>query len=429
MTRHTHKPISPATALDNALNALANDNPEQALRCSIPAMDDPDTQAPAVDITARALHALGETALASEGFSLAIPLLAERGLVPHAIAAAISLRGLTGNDAMEKKLASQFGSQAKPGGAVRPPALSQHDVKAIGKDTPKDTLITLAKSGFESLPTAGTVPNAKFPLWSALPTDAFARFVKTLKVRIIAENSVFVREGEVGDSAFLLARGEVSVHRGSEEIAVLGVGAIVGEMALVTDAPRTATLTTAHAVLLLEAPRKGLNDAARDVPAVGEQVVAFFHRRLVDNVVRTSPLLRELPETEREGLAQLFETRSFEGSQVLIAEGDETPGLYLIAVGSLAVTRREGKDALRLATLGPGSCVGEIGLVLRRPATASVVAESPGIALCLPGKRFMEVVKGRPTLLAKLYELAVAREDETRNVLGVAAEEIDDFIL
>jgi hypothetical protein len=41
----------------------------------------------------------------------------------------------------------------------------------------------------------------------------------------------------------------------------------------------------------------------------------------------------------------------------------------------------------------------------------------------------MEVVKGRPTLLAKLYELAVQREDETRSVLAVAAEEIEEVLL
>jgi cAMP-dependent protein kinase regulator len=415
--------------LDHALNALAHDDALKALCCSIPAMDDPDTQAAAVELTARALHTLGESSLASRGFSLAIPLLAERGLVPHAIAAAITLREINGNDAAEKMLAAQFGAQAKASGAVRPPALSQHVVKELPSDMGKSALISQAKKSFDALPVAGTVPNAKFALWSALPTDAFVRFVKTLQVRLLAQGAVLVREGDVGESAFLLARGELSVMRGSEELAVLGVGAIVGEMALVTEAPRTATLVAAHAVLVLEAPRNALNDAAREVPAVGEQIVAFFHRRLVDNVVRTSALLRELPAAERDGLAQLFETRSFESNQVLIAEGDETPGLYLIAVGTLAVSRRDGKDSLRLATLGPGSCVGEIGLVLRRPATASVIAESAGIALCLPGKRFMEVVKGRPTLLAKLYELAVSREDETRSVLGVAAEEVEDFLL
>ena len=145
MTRTSLKPISPATALDNALEALATDNPEQALRWSTPAMDDPDTQAAGVDLTARALHALGETALASRGFSLAIPLLAERGLVPHAIAAAISLRSISGSDAAEKKLATQFGAQAKAAGAVRPPALSAHDVKALPTDTSKAALIAKAK--------------------------------------------------------------------------------------------------------------------------------------------------------------------------------------------------------------------------------------------------------------------------------------------
>ena len=130
-------------------------------------------------------------------------------------------------------------------------------------------------------------------------------------MRVLPELDALVREGEPGESAFILARGEVRVSRvvgeESEELAALGPGSIVGEMALVTDAPRAASVLAAHAVLVLEAPRAALDQAAAEVPALGAQIVAFFHKRLVDNTVRTSPLLSGLPANERDGFAQLFD--------------------------------------------------------------------------------------------------------------------------
>jgi cAMP-dependent protein kinase regulator len=434
MTRTQIKPLAPASALDLALAALAKGDPDGALRRAIPALSDPDTEAPAADLCARALLAIGEEALAKKGFQRAVRLLIERALVPHAIASALALRAMGDGDASLRAIAQAFGANSPEGSARRPPSLTHHKLEPLDKKLTRAELVERAKKAIDAL-REGKEPVAhpRYPLWSALPEDAFVRFSEALTARVLAEGATLMREGEPGESAFILARGEVRVVHGSgdetEELAALGPGSIVGEMALVTDAPRAATVFAAHAVLVLEAPRSALERAAEDVPQLGSQVVAFFHKRLVDNTVRTSPLLSGLPAHEREGFAQLFETRAFEAGTTLITEGDETPGLFLIAAGRLAVTRSEGADSLRLATLGPGMCVGEIGMVLRRPATASVVAESSGVALCLRKERFMEIVRARPTLFAQLYELAVLREDETRSVLAVPAEEIEEVIV
>ncbi|MBZ0121013.1 MAG: cyclic nucleotide-binding domain-containing protein, partial [Sandaracinaceae bacterium] len=76
-----------------------------------------------------------------------------------------------------------------------------------------------------------------------------------------------------------------------------------------------------------------------------------------------------------------------------------------------------------LARLGPGDVVGEIGLVLRRPITADVVATHATVALELTRERFQEAIQDHPTLLGELYALATKREEETRTV--VAQEPID----
>jgi cAMP-dependent protein kinase regulator len=434
MARTSLKPLTPATALDHALEGLAQDDPGSTLRHALPALEDPDTRAAAADLCGRALLMAGERELATGFFRKAVGLLIERALVPHAVAAAIALRELGEGEEPAHRIARAFGAGAPEGGPARPPSLSHSRLAPLDASISRKELFAAARKALATL-ADGQGPGAhpRYALWSALPEDAFVRFVRALSVRTVAEGGALIREGEPGESAFVLARGEVRVLRGTgddtEELAALGAGSIVGEMALVTDAPRAASVYAVHALLVLEAPRAALDEAAAEVPALGEQVVAFFHKRLVDNMLRTSPVLSELPHAERDGLAALFETRAFDAGTQLITEGEETPGLFLIAAGRFAVTRGQGAEALRLASLGPGMCVGEIGLALRRPATASVVAESHGVALCLPAAGFRDVVRDRPTLFSRLYDLAVQREDETRSVLAAPSEEIDEVLI
>ena len=76
-----------------------------------------------------------------------------------------------------------------------------------------------------------------------------------------------------------------------------------------------------------------------------------------------------------------------------------------------------------------GDVVGEIGLVLRRPATATVTASHPTLALHLSREQFHEAIREHPTLLSELYELATKREEETRSVVAQQALDVEDIVL
>ena len=69
------------------------------------------------------------------------------------------------------------------------------------------------------------------------------------------------------------------------------------------------------------------------------------------------------------------------------------------------------------------------GSRVRAKAPTSVVAECPAVTLHLPAEEFLSVIKEHPELLAQLYELAVQREDETRNLLAQPAQDASDWVL
>ena len=129
-------------------------------------------------------------------------------------------------------------------------------------------------------------------------------------------------------------------------------------------------------------------------------------------------------------LVARFETLTFDRGDVLVAEGQDSNGLFLVASGDVAVEREDADgERLRLATLGPGDVVGEISLVLRRPANATVTALEPTVAMRLSREEFQRAIKEHPTLLPELYELASKRDEETRTVVAQQAIDAGDVVL
>src|SRR6185295_9082978 len=115
--------------------------------------------------------------------------------------------------------------------------------------------------------------------------------------------------------------------------------------------------------------------------------------RMVANLLRHSAILRAIAPAQRESVIALFETRTFAAGEHLVNTGEEGKGLYLVASGEVRVTSKDADgETLLIAQLGPGDVVGEISLVLRRPATADVIAGTATIALELSRERFHEAI-------------------------------------
>jgi sulfate permease, SulP family len=90
--------------------------------------------------------------------------------------------------------------------------------------------------------------------------------------------------------------------------------------------------------------------------------------------------------------------------QVLIRQGEPTRGLYFIEEGRVTI-RLEGKEgeSLRLRRRGPGSVVGEVGLYLGTPATASVVVDGTCTAYRLSAEALARMEAKDPELASAFH--------------------------
>ena len=213
-------------------------------------------------------------------------------------------------------------------------------------------------------------------------------------------------------------------------LARLSSGALFGEMALLSRAPRAASVVASRPSILLMATREALETVAQKRPEVGIELAAHCRRRMVANLARTSPVLVAVPAQERAMLVERFETRIFEKGDKLVSEGEDSQGLHLVASGEVAVVAHEAGEPVVLAELRAGDTVGEVALVLRRRANANVIAVHPTVTLFLPRDEFLSLVQDHPAILHGLYMTAVRRDDETTLALDSAPAAVaDDYVL
>ena len=93
--------------------------------------------------------------------------------------------------------------------------------------------------------------------------------------------------------------------------------------------------------------------------------------------------------------------------QVLIQQGEPPRGLYFLVSGQVTAQRETESGPVRLRCMGPGTVVGELGVYLNRPTTASVVANQESVLYFLPNERFQDLEKSDPAAAAELHRLMV----------------------
>ncbi len=103
----------------------------------------------------------------------------------------------------------------------------------------------------------------------------------TIEVQVEA-GKVLVREGDPGHECFVILEGSATVTRKGDDIATLGAGDVVGELAPLTGGNRTATVTANTAMDVLVIGQREFAGLLDEVPGLAVRVLQNLAHRMVE---------------------------------------------------------------------------------------------------------------------------------------------------
>ena len=251
----------------------------------------------------------------------------------------------------------------------------------------------------------------KIPLFSSLTAEELMHVIDGVEVRDFERGETIVRQGDRGVALYVIVRGQVEVLLEGPPrriVAMLTEGAFFGELALLTDFPRSATVVAQEATQCLEISRELIASVIADSPDVLKTMLRFFRDRMLDRLLATSPVFSRFAPDDAKGLLARFKFLELDPRVRVVVQGQQSPGLFLLLCGDLAVVQGHQK----ITQVAPGDLFGEMSLLVRGPAMASVETESKCWVLQLLREDFQEIMLTYPQLLEFVSEVVDKRQEQ-----------------
>jgi CRP-like cAMP-binding protein len=120
----------------------------------------------------------------------------------------------------------------------------------------------------------------RVPLFAGCSKAELRELAKTADELDIREGTVLTREGRTAKEFFVLVDGTAQVTKSGKEVAELKAGDWFGEIALITDSPRTATVTATSPVDVLVITDRRFRSVVETMPSIALKVLSCVGERL-----------------------------------------------------------------------------------------------------------------------------------------------------
>jgi CRP-like cAMP-binding protein len=264
------------------------------------------------------------------------------------------------------------------------------------------------------------------PAFAHLPTSALERLAARLEEERFPLDGIVATEGDAEDRLYLIlegrARASTTGPSGPVPLASMGSGELFGEIALLEPGGRRQATVTAVDPLLLLSLRAA--DFRRLLEVHPEAHAAFV--KVADDLLVTKFLKQASPFSTLDGdrlrqLASRLKRFEVPAGTVIIRRDESGEECYLLQSGRVEVLARGvSGDEYHLATLGPGSLLGEAALLTDEPRNATVRALEPCTLLALRRADLLESIGEDRQTGQRVIEL-VHLHDRPRRVSGMEA--------
>ncbi|MEM7182015.1 MAG: cyclic nucleotide-binding domain-containing protein [Spirochaetota bacterium] len=258
-------------------------------------------------------------------------------------------------------------------------------------------------------------------------------FLRETSSKTYKKGEAIIQEGEPSnETMYCLVKGSCAVYKNKkhtlEKINELQPGDFFGEIALISDEPRSATVqvTSPTASLLLFSKKKFI-EQTKSNPVLMYSILKATFARLIRAKVNNSNLMKVVPNSnpsllirldsnqmdakyeEVYGLLNSLNKLSFtRGDKIYSLNDPSNERMYFLQDGEITFVTNFNGIKIKTATLKPGFFFGEVSLVTRYPRENTIVVSSSTAKLVeLDKKIFMQIIQLKPEFLYEQLKLAI----------------------
>lgn len=216
-------------------------------------------------------------------------------------------------------------------------------------------------------------------LFSHLDEEQSSHVLNALQEKPIpAKDIKVINQGEAGDFFYVVEKGAFDIYvnttgaqqAGTEglgkKVNSIGTGGSFGELALMYNAPRAATVISTEPSTLWALDRVTFRRILMDS--------AFQRRQMYEAFLAEVPLLESLTDYERSKIADALDTETWPTGHVVIKEGDVGENFYFIEAGEAQVFKQGQEQPV--AKYHKGDYFGELALLDNKPRAATVISSA-----------------------------------------------------
>ena len=226
---------------------------------------------------------------------------------------------------------------------------------------------------------------------------------------------------------YFIVQGEVALTIGGKPLDTVKTGEIVGEMAVISERPRSATATAKTACTVLSLNGAELQGALAKTPEFALMLMSvmfdrlrFIAARVAARKIAATAAAREAPVFDPALLAQ-FEAAlpraaivRYQAGASVMKEGQAGIYMYILKSGRVFIHI---KDKV-LEGVSPGGIFGEMALVDQSPRIASATADVYSELLAVDRASLMEAVRAQPAFAMVMLRAVVERLRHMNAQLG-----------
>lgn len=262
-------------------------------------------------------------------------------------------------------------------------------------------------------------PLASAIAFAELDGEALAAIAAVATPVALEAGESLVRQGELGDALYVILTGTLDVvleleGGARQNLAHLGPGDCVGELAFLTKRSRTATVVAREPASALRIAADALEEVLTDHPTARRQLVGFAMRRLPSLRLASTGLFVGVESSALERFDGESNWVRVRAKQTLFRQGESADAMYVVVYGSVEVVLERPDGRTRVVdVLGPGATVGEMALLTNEARSATVRAVRDSELVRLSKDEFFALLEEHPRTAVELARTLARRLRQT----------------